>query len=146
VIYSALHKPSGVCGRIVTLSAEALIELYSIDLAREELRANLERKMHTNKDEIELIIQGLPVQWIPREAYAHHLKTAIPIVGNQPDAAFLAASIATGIPLVTGDRDLQSQHVRRLAQTFAPRDFANIIREEKRKLDRRNRGRLRQHE
>jgi len=131
VIYSALHNPSGVCGGIVTLGAEALVELYSIDLAREELRANLERKMGMTRDEIELIIQSLPVQWIPREAYLHHLGSAMRIIGNQPDAAFLAASIATGIPLVTGDRGLQSPRVRRLAQTFRPRDFANVIREAK---------------
>lgn len=82
VIYSALHKFLGVCGRIVMLGAEASVDLYSIDLAREELRVNLERKMSLNRDEIELIIYGLQIQWIPSEAYVHQLKIAIRIVGN----------------------------------------------------------------
>jgi predicted nucleic acid-binding protein len=124
VIYSALHNPSGVCGTIVTRGAEASLELYSIDLAREELRANLRRKMNMNIDEIDSIIQSLPIQWIPREVYSHLLRKTIRTVGNQPDAAFLAASLATGFPLITGDKDLQSQRVQRLIKTYKPRDFA----------------------
>ncbi len=124
VVYSALHKPSGMCGRIVILGAEGSVDLYSIDLAREELRANLNRKMNMSAEEIEQLIQSLPIQWIPREAYLHQLKKAIRTVGNQPDAAFLAASLATGIPLATGDKDLQSNRVRRLAQTYRPREIA----------------------
>jgi predicted nucleic acid-binding protein len=124
VIYSALHNPSGVCGTIVTRGAEGSLELYSLDLAREELRANLQRKMNMNSNEIDSITQSLPIQWIPREIYSHQVKKAIQIVGNQPDAAFLAASLETGIPLITGDKDLQSQRVQRLVKTYKPRDFA----------------------
>lgn len=126
MIYSALHNPSGVCGKIVTLGAAASVDLYSIDLAREELHVNLERKMNLNVDEVELIILSLPIQWIPRDAYSHELKKAIKIVGNQPDAGFLAASLATGIPLVTGDKGLQTQNVQRFTRAYRPRDFAYL--------------------
>ena len=126
MIYSALHNPSGVCGKIVTLGATGSFDLYSIDLAREELHVNLERKMNMNVHEVELIILSLPIQWIPRDAYSHELRKAIQIVGNQPDAAFLAASLATGIPLVTGDKGLQTQNVQRFARTYRPHDFANL--------------------
>ena len=125
MLYSTLHKPSGVCGRIVVRGAEASVDLYSIDLARDELRANLARKMNMKRNEIELIIESLPIQWIPREAYLDQLQKAIRIVGKQPDAAFLAASLATGIPLITGDKDLQSQRVQRLTRTYRPREFAD---------------------
>lgn len=128
VIYSALHNPAGVCGRIVLLGTTPSVELYSIDLAREELRINLERNMDLSRGEVEFVISSLPVSWIPREVYSHNLKRAVKIVGIPQDAAFVAASFATGIPLVTGDKHLRTLRVRRLVKTYAPRDFAELLR------------------
>jgi len=127
VIYSALHNPAGVCGRIVLLGTTPSVELYSIDLAREELRINLERNMGLGRGEVEFVISSLPVSWIPREVYSHHLKRAVKIVEIPQDAAFVAASFATGIPLVTGDKHLQTQRVRRLVKTYTPREFAELL-------------------
>lgn len=127
VIYSALHKPEGVCGRIIINGTGPLVKLYSIDFAQEELRINLERKMSPSKEEIEMIISALPIEWIPREIYSGHLKRATDIVKLQQDAPFLAASMATRFPLVTGDKHLRTPKARRVIRVYSPREFADML-------------------
>lgn len=104
------------------------VELHSIDLAREELRTNLERKMGLSRDDVEFIISSLPLRWIPHEVYSGHMERAVRAVGILQDAAFAAASLATGIPLVTGDEHLHTRKVRRPIKTYRPREFADVLR------------------
>lgn len=127
VLYSALHKPAGICGRIMSQGAERTVQLYSIDLAKEELSINLERKMRLSETDIQFIIASLPLEWIPKGVYVDHLGRAVKIVGVSADAAFLAASLATRIPLVTGDARLQTQKIRRIAGAHKPREFLRLI-------------------
>lgn len=127
VIYSALHNPAGVCGKIILLGTGPLVELYSIDLAREELRTNLERKMGLHHDDIEFIVSSLPLDWIPREVYAGYVRRAAGAVGVPQDAPFVAASLATGIPLVSGDAHLHTRKIRRLIRTHRPREFTDVF-------------------
>jgi predicted nucleic acid-binding protein len=101
--------------------------LYSIDFAKEELHANLERKMSLDKGEIELIISALPIEWIPVEAYSRYLERATHIVRTQQDCPFVAASMATGFPLVTGDRHLLTPKVRQGIRVYKPREFADTL-------------------
>lgn len=127
VIYSALYKPEGVCGRIILSGTNPLVKLYSVDFAKEELRTNLERKMGLSEEKIDIIISALPLDWIPRGVYSRLLKRAIRIVGNQQDSPFVAASLATGIPLVTGDRHLQTPRVRRAITVYKPGEFTKTL-------------------
>ena len=128
VMYPALHNPAGVCGRIVLLGTGPLAELYSIDLAREELRINLERKkLGFVQDDAKFIISGLPIRWMPKEVYSRDLTRAMKSVKIPQDAAFLAASLATGIAMVTGDSHLQTEKARRLINIYKPRDFLELL-------------------
>ena len=112
---------------MVLLGTGPLAELYSIDLAREELRINLERNLSLVRDDAEFIISGLPIRWMPKEAYSRDLNRAMKAVKIPQDAAFLAASLATGMALVTGDRHLQTEKVRRLIKIYKPRDFPELL-------------------
>lgn len=127
VIYSALYKPEGVCGRIILSGTSLLVKLYSIDFAKEELRINLELKMGLSKEQIDLIISALPLEWIPREVYSRLLGRAMGIVRNQQDSPFVAASMATGFPLVTGDRHLQTPKVHQAIRVYRPGEFAQTL-------------------
>ena len=127
VIYSGLHKPTGVCGRILVAGIDRLIELHSIDFAKEELTTNLQRKMGFSRKEILLIIEALPITWIPRDIYQPNLQRAISIVKTEQDAPFVAASIATGFPLISGDRHMRTVAVKRAIRAYEPREFLDTI-------------------
>ena len=125
VIYSALYKPQGVCGRILLNSAKSLSQLFSIDFAKEELRINMERKMRLPEKSIELILEALPLEWISRDTYSPYLRRATEIVKYQADSPFVAASIATNFPFITGDKHLRTAKVRRAITVYEPREFVD---------------------
>jgi predicted nucleic acid-binding protein len=127
VIYSALYKPEGVCGRIILGGTSPLVKLYSIDFALEELCTNLDLKMRLSKEPIDLIISSLSLEWIPREIYSRLLGRAMGIVRDQQDSPFVAASMATGFPLVTGDRHLLTPRVHRAIRVYKPSEFAKTL-------------------
>jgi predicted nucleic acid-binding protein len=127
VIYSGLHKPTGVCERILVAGIDRLIELYSIDFAKEELTTNLQRKMGFSRKEIQRIIEALPITWITRDIYQPRLQRAIKIVKTEQDSPFVAASIATGFPLISGDRHMLTVEVKRGIRAYEPREFLDAI-------------------
>jgi predicted nucleic acid-binding protein len=125
IIYSALYKPEGVCGKILLNAMNAENRLLSIDFAKEELSRNMESKLRLPKKNIDLVIEALPLEWIHRDIYAPYIQRAGEIVRYRSDSPFVAASIATGFPLITGDKHLRTAKVRRVVRVYRPGEFLN---------------------
>lgn len=83
----------------------------------------MDRKMHLPKTSIDLVIEGLPLEWISRDIYSPYLERAREIVRHKEDSPFVAASIATGFPLISGDKHMRTAKVRRAIKVYEPREF-----------------------
>ena len=127
VLYSALYKPQGVCGTILRAAIDGLCELFSPDSVREELRRNLVENLSMTEQETLRLISALPVEWVPREAYEESINRAVLLLTHEEDAPVLAASLATHLPVLSGDRHLHSERVIKNVKVLTPRQFLETL-------------------
>jgi predicted nucleic acid-binding protein len=127
VLYSALHKPQGVCGTILQAAIDGFCELFSPDSVREEVRRNLVENLSMSEQETLRLISALPVEWVPREAYEDRINQAVSLLTHEEDAPVLAASLATRLQILSGDRHFHSEKVIRVAKVFTPRQFLESL-------------------
>ena len=127
VLYSALYKPEGVCGQIVTLALEGRCRLLSTESVREEVERNLVENLSMNREETSRLVSALPVDWISRDVYAEHMELALSLLSHQEDAPILAASLVTGARIVSGDKHFHSERVERKTRVLTPRKFLDLV-------------------
>ncbi len=123
ILYSALHKPQGVCGTILQAAIDGSCELFSPDSVREEVRRNLVENLSMTEQETLRLISALPVDWIPREVYEERIDRAVSLLTHEEDAPVLATSLATHLPILSGDRHLHSEKVIKNVKVLTPRQF-----------------------
>jgi predicted nucleic acid-binding protein len=127
VLYSALYKPQGVCGTILQASIDGICELFSPDSVREEVRRNLVENLSMSEQETLRLISALPVEWVPREAYEERIKQAVSLLTHGEDAPVLATSLATHLPILSGDKHFRSEKVIRAVKVLTPRQFLESL-------------------
>ncbi len=123
ILYSALYKTQGVCGTILQAAIAGSCQLFSPDSVREEVRRNLVENLSMTEHETLRLITSLPVEWIPREAYQGRMHRAVSLLTHAEDAPVLAASLATHLPIISGDRHLHSEKVIQNVTVLTPRQF-----------------------
>ncbi len=127
VLYSALYKPQGVCGTILQAAIDGFCELFSPDSVREEVRRNLIENLSMTVQETLRLVSALPVEWVPREAYEESINRAVSLLTHEEDAPVLAASLATHLPVLSGDRHLHSERVIKNVKVLTPRQFLEAL-------------------
>jgi predicted nucleic acid-binding protein len=127
VLYSALYKPQGVCGTILQAAIDGFCELFSPDSVREEVQRNLVENLSMTEQETLRLVSALPVEWLPREAYEERVNRAVSLLTHEEDAPVLAASLATHLPILSGDRHLHSERVTGNAKVLTPRQFLEAL-------------------
>ncbi len=124
VLYPALYKPQGVCGMIVQAAIDGLCELLSPDSVREEVRTNLVENLSMVEEEALRLVSALPVEWIPRDVYDQRIDEAVSLLTHEEDAPVLAASLATHLPVLSGD--LRSERVTQRVKVLTPGQFLKV--------------------
>jgi predicted nucleic acid-binding protein len=127
VLYSALYKPQGVCGTILLAAIDGFCELFSPDSVREEIRRNLVENLSMTEQETLRLISALPLAWVPREAYEENINRAVSLLTHEEDAPVLATSLATHLPVLSGDRHLHSERVIKNVKVLTPRQFLKAL-------------------
>ncbi len=127
VLYSALYKPQGVCGRIVQAAIDGFCELLSTDSVKEEVRSNLVENLSMAEGEALRLVSAVPVVWVPREVYDQRIDEAVSLLTHEEDAPVLAASLAMHLPILSGDRHLHSERIMKSVKVLTPRQFLKAL-------------------
>ncbi len=127
VLYSALYKPQGVCGMILQAAVDGLCELLSTDSVKEEVRTNLVENLSMVEDEALRLVSALPVDWVPRDVYDQRIDEAVSLLTHEEDAPVLATSLATHLPVLSGDRHLRSEKVTQKVKVLTLGQFLKVL-------------------
>ncbi len=128
VLYSALYKPQGVCGMILQAAIDGLCELLATDSVKEEVQTNLVENLSMVEEEALRLVSALPVGWVPRDVYDQRIDEAVSLLTHEEDAPVLAASLATHLPVLSGDRHLRSEKVTQRVKVLTPGQFLKVLR------------------
>lgn len=128
VLYSALYKPEGVCGRIAQAATQGLCQLFAPDSVREEVRRNLAENLSMSVELAVRLVTAMPVEWIPREVYENKIDEAASLLAHIADSPVLAASLSLQLPVLTGDKHFYSKQVTRRVKVLTPTHFLSKLR------------------
>lgn len=88
VIFMAVYNPESKAGKIIKFVNKNKILLFSPDVVKSELLRVLKRELGMSDDEINFIIDRLPISWIDKEIYKPALnKTKVKHKADKPSEA-----------------------------------------------------------
>ncbi|MEQ9714945.1 MAG: PIN domain-containing protein [Candidatus Asgardarchaeia archaeon] len=107
VIFSAAYDPFSLAGKLIFAALEGKVTLIAPEICKDELRRNLINKLNYFSKEVDTFISVLPIIWIPMSVYESLLEIAEKLIKGD-DAHFVAVALLYDIPIITGDKKLQS--------------------------------------
>ncbi len=101
IIFMAFLYPQRKAGKILEAAADSRIHLHAPESVKEEIKKLLQKKLKASDEEIELVIEGLPITWINKELYQDYLKQTK--VKHKADKPIEALSIALNCGILSAD-------------------------------------------
>ena len=127
VIYSGLvfkGKPAQVLKAILDRKMRLIIPEDQF----EELYILFKRKSPDSLYLLEAYVSLQRVKVVSAEKYLRRIKTALKLNGDRKDAPYLACALLIKPKyLVTGDRDFQTENIKRRLNILTPGEFLAII-------------------
>ena len=105
VIFSAIYKLESNAGKLLFMAIEGKVELYAPEYVKRELTGKLQIKLRFSDEEVHTIVTALPIKWIEDEIYRHMIEKANSMISDKKDVPILACALATGMDIITGDKD-----------------------------------------
>ena len=107
VLFMAFYNENSKAGKIIKFANQNKIKLYSPDSVKEELIRVLEREMDFSKEQINLMIESLPIIWIEKEFYEKFLSQTK--VKHKPDKPIEALALLLNCEILSADEDFKNR-------------------------------------
>jgi len=127
VVFSALYKPQSPSGIVIYLGIIDKIRMYSTEHIRDEIKVVLVEKLDYSNEEVRRLLLAISVEWIPQTVYKDEMKKFEKILSSDADRSLLACAKILGIPIISRDKDFQSEQVKRIAKVFTPPQFITFL-------------------
>lgn len=105
VIFMALYDETSKAAQVIQAANQKKLSLFAPISVKEELKIVLKREMKLTEEEIEIIMEGLPVSWIEREIYEPAMEKTN--VKHKPDKAVEALALILNCGILTADRHFE---------------------------------------
>lgn len=123
VIVSGLYNPDSPPGKVLNAGAEMRLDLCAPASVRAELERVLRDVLGYSVAEVEFTLGALPVEWLEPEIYRDSIEEARRLLRDPDDVPVLACGLSLGCDVVSGDKDLQRVHHRRV-RVWKPSELA----------------------
>ncbi len=124
VIVSGLYDLGSPPGRILAAAAAGVVALCAPDSVRAELERVLIEVLEYTDAELRETLGALPIEWLEEGIYRGSLAEARRLLRDPDDAPVLAAGLAIGCDIVSGDKDLHAAR-QRTVRVWKPSELAS---------------------
>ena len=114
IIFSGIYQLDSNAGRLLLLAAEGKIELLAPDHVKIELARILDLKLSFSKDEVDDIINSLPINWIEEDIYVEKMEEASGLIAHDNDVPVLACALALNAGIISGDKHFQRVRTKKI--------------------------------
>ena len=104
IIFSALYSESSSAAHLLDMAILGEVRLFSPYHVKNELERILKNKLSYSNEELDDLFESLPLTWLEYELYEDKIKKAAKLIEDKDDVPILACAMATGYPIVTGDK------------------------------------------
>lgn len=126
VLVSGLYRLGFPPGRLLLWATEDRISLYAPVSVQVELHRALKKKLSMNEDEVQSVMEVLPVNFIEEDEYREHVLAAQAAIRDPHDAPVVALALLMGAAIVSGDRAFHPLR-KPVVPTVAPRELVERI-------------------
>ncbi|MEM2088462.1 MAG: putative toxin-antitoxin system toxin component, PIN family [Thermoproteota archaeon] len=127
VIYSGLVF-KGKPARVLKVILDGKLRLVIPEDQLEELYVLFKRKSPDSLYLLEAYVSLQRVKIVSAEKYLKKIKTALKLTRDKKDAPYIACALLIKPKyLVTGDKDFQTETIKRRLNILTPREFLTII-------------------